>query len=387
MIYLITGVPGSGKTLYAVSTLIKSLMKDKVKDSSGKMVDRRLVVDGIPALTIPHETMANTLVEDKTITVVDGGQGVGNWFDWCRPGDVIVIDEVQRIWRPRAMGTKPPKMITELETHRHKGVDLILITQNPMLIDQNVRRLVGRHQHVRRLWGMARALIYDWDGCQADVHRVASANKTMWAYPKDAYKLYASSEAHTKQKQAFPVWVALPILALVGAVLVGPKAWAVMSGAVSGKGISQSKPADSVAVTKPSESASAPVLGTVLRPDSPASAPVVAAASAPAAVVSAGVVPAGLVHPVEETLVRFLGCVQSETACRCVTQDGFAVQVELSQCQRTIGQVVTKETMQSKNAYQVMADQAPDTGLIRSVYYRGPVPQDQGIWRNVTEIK
>ena len=384
MIYLITGVPGSGKTLYAVSTLIKSLMKDKVKNTSGKMVDRRLVVDGIPALTIPHEIMANTLIEDKSITVVDGGHGVGNWFDWCRPGDVIVIDEVQRIWRPRAMGTKPPKMITELETHRHKGVDLILITQNPMLIDQNVRRLVGRHQHVRRLWGMARALIYDWDGCQADVHRVASANKTMWAYPKDAYKLYASSEAHTKQKQAFPVWVALPILALVGMVLVGPKAFAVMSGAVSGKGISQqAKASDSVTATKPAGvPASAPVLGTVLRPDSPASAPVVApvvAASAPVDVVAVRA-------PVEQIEVRFLGCVQSETACRCVTQTGYAVAVDLDQCKGGPGSVVPKQ-LTASNAYRVMSDQAPDPALIQAVYWKGSKPPEPGIWANMTEIK
>jgi len=159
MIYLITGVPGSGKTLYAVSTLVQKLAAEKIVGKDGKETTRRVVVDGIPDLVMPHEMMA-PLPEPDTFTVVNGGgpkvgdlqpregNGVWNWYEWCKPGDVIVIDEVQRHWRPRGMGSKVPPEIAALETHRHKGVDFVIVTQNPMLIDGNARRLVGRaHPH------------------------------------------------------------------------------------------------------------------------------------------------------------------------------------------------------------------------------------------------
>jgi len=316
MIYLLTGIPGSGKTLYAVSTLIQNLMKDKFTDDQGLTVDRRLVVDGIKGLAIPHEVLSETVVGDKvkTVTVADGGQGVGNWWEWCKPGDVIVIDEVQRIWRPRAMGASPPQMVTELETHRHKGVDFVIITQSPMLIDQNVRRLVGRHQHIRRLFGMKRALIYDWDGCQSDVHRVAAASKTMWSYPTDAFKLYTSAQLHTKQKQKFPVWVALPILAIVAGAFVAPTAFAKLSGAMTGKGISSPQ----AAVSQPLAVATVPTIARSVSPVSsaPVSEPVeVVAPDAPV---------------VQEPVIA--GCVKSPKGCKCFSTTGDPLEVKADYC-------------------------------------------------------
>ncbi len=159
MIYLITGVPGSGKTLYAVSTLVKKLLDEKITTKTGQDIKRRLVTDGIPDLVIPHETMAERVEPPPQVkgepppADPNTGDGLHNWWTWCKPGDVLVIDEVQRYWRPRGMGVKPPPEIAMLETHRHLGVDFVIITQNAMLIDQNVRRLVGRHLNVRRLFG------------------------------------------------------------------------------------------------------------------------------------------------------------------------------------------------------------------------------------------
>lgn len=329
MIYLITGIPGSGKTLYAVSTLIKQLMGDKIQDKAGKLIDRRLVVDGIPNLAIPHEMMSATTIDDKTISIADDGHGVGNWWEWCKPGDVIVVDEVQRIWRPRAMGAKPPKMVTELETHRHKGVDFVIITQNPMLIDQNVRRLVGRHQHVRRLFGMARALIYDWDGCQADVHRVAAANKTMWAYPKAAYKLYSSAELHTKQKQKFPAWVLLPLVALVGGLMVAPKAISALSGAATGKGIA----------VPSALSASAPAqapAGSPPVPVRPASAPAPAPAG-PLPVHSASSPVPALPSADSVSASASSGCIYRPGRCKCLHGADFVVMPESACLERGMG--------------------------------------------------
>lgn len=309
MIYLLTGVPGSGKTLYAVSTLVKNLLSQKLR-YRGKEIQRRLLVDGVPDLVLPHDLMA-PLVEDEKGNLSCEGQGLLNWYSWVKPGDVILVDEVQRYWRPRGLGTKPPDMIKHLETHRHLGVDFIVITQNPMLIDQNVRRLVGRHQHVRRLFGLARAAIYDWDGCSVDVHRTKSATMSLWSYPKSSYSLYKSSELHTKQSQKIPPWLIVPVLALVGGLVVAPTAFSTMSGAMSGKGIGQTSPASSAAT------AAAP----------PASSP------APAEPLTASTADPEETPPASSPPLEVSGCVYSpDSGCRCYTDKGKRVEVDADLC-------------------------------------------------------
>lgn len=315
MIYLITGVPGSGKTLYAVSTLVQSLVAQKIKLDDGFEKNRRLVVDGIKGLLLAHELMAPGTEDGEGNMVPGEGDGVWNWPDWCQKGDVIVIDEVQRWWRPRGMGTKPPKMIKALETHRHMGVDFVIITQNPMLLDQNVRRLTGRHQNIRRLLGMARAIIYDWDGCAADVTRTKTATTSFWHYPKSAYKLYESSVLHLKQKQKIPLWLAVPVLAVVAGLFVAPMAFGTLSGAMTGKGVGRSAAAP---VSGPADK-SISILPDVTAglPSKTASAPV-SVASAPAAVVD--------VKPL------FAGCVATKKKCTCYDEKAMAVTVDASVC-------------------------------------------------------
>lgn len=310
MIYLITGTPGSGKSLYAVSTLIQQLAAQKLPNNDGSTRSRRLCIDGIPGLLLPHELMAPGKETPEGSLEPGEGDGLWNWHEWCEPGDVIVVDEVQRWWRPRGMATKPPKMIQQLETHRHKGVDFVLITQNPMLIDQNVRRLVGRHQHIRRLFGMKRAAIYEWDGCSVDVHRTASATMSYFGYPKSAYALYKSSELHTKPESKLPMWLLLPVVALVAGVLVAPTAFSSMKGAMTGKGVAQSVPA----VPSPAAAASAPSISPV--PAVLASAPVDAPPSQ---------------DPIPDQ--DFAGCIyRPDKGCSCFTTAGKRVDPDESLC-------------------------------------------------------
>lgn len=315
MIYLITGAPGAGKTLYAVSTLVQSLAKQQMTLDDGTKVDRRVVVDGIPDLLIPHEMMAPILPKQKEDDIRGDGQGVWNWYDWCKPGDVLVIDECQRHWRPRGNGAKIKKEISELETHRHYGIDIVLITQHPMLFDQNARRLVGRHQHVRRLLGMNRAVIYDWDTCSANLSLASSTAKSYFGYPKSAYALYKSSEMHTKQKQKIPLFLIVPALAIVGALFVMPKAYGVLTGSMGGKGINGALPAISQQVAK-NETLPAPF------PGSPASSPLVPSAGAPLP---------------QTAVLDVSGCVVVKNRCGCFDTKGIKLTVLPGVCEDTAG--------------------------------------------------
>jgi zona occludens toxin len=325
MIYLITGVPGSGKSLYAVSTLLKKLLSEKVVHEDGTTIERRLCIDGIPDLLLPHELLAKRpegeLRKVPNGPVVDApageGNGLWNWFEWCKPGDVIVADEVQRHWRPRGMGVKPPAEISMLETHRHFGVDFVLITQNAMLLDQNVRRLVGRHLHVRRVFGGARAIVYDWDGCQTDTTRTAGAVRSIWSYPKSAYKLYKSSELHTKQHQKIPLWMAFPVVVLGLAVFVGPKAYSALSGSMTGKGI----PGAAAGVSK--AGVPAPLL------------PVAAAPGASAAGPGAGVVP-GVAVVAGQAPPLVFGCIAMGANASMVLRIGLTSSLNRAQRGRIV---------------------------------------------------
>jgi len=323
MIYLITGVPGSGKTLYAVSTLIQKLAAEKLAGSDS----RRVLIDGIPDLVLPHELMVPA-VEHQGAYICNG-DGIANWWQWCKPGDLIVVDEIQRYWRPRGMGTKPPDMIKMLETHRHFGVDFILITQNPMLIDQNVRRLVGRHQHVRRMMGMKRAIIYDWDSCSVDVNRTAGATSTFWNYPKDAYELYKSSELHTKQRQKIPVWLVLPVLAIVGMLALIPTLYDKLGGAMRGKGVIAAAPT-------PSGAASAPVAGGSSSGGSGPGAGYDAASFVPRVASRPESAPAYDRLRVVSDMPVVVGGYCSDVECKCVNQQGTAAGISGPECREFV---------------------------------------------------
>lgn len=191
MITLITGVPGGGKTLYAIDQILKP------DADSG----RQLFVDGIPDLLVPHEPSPDPL----------------EWPQWAPEGAHIVVDEAQRIWRPEAASKAPHASIAAFETHRHRGLDFTIITQHPGLIHANIRRLVGRHIHVRRT--ALGVVIYEWSECKTspDTAWKTALTKKRWKHPARSFGLYKSASVHQKVKFRLPkaIWlIIIPLLVL-----------------------------------------------------------------------------------------------------------------------------------------------------------------------------
>lgn len=193
MITLITGTPGSGKTLYMVSKLAKT------KEFEG----RKIFVDGIRDLQIPTEQFAD-------------GHTVSNMHEWLilpeYHGSVVVIDEAQRIFPPRSAGSKAPPLVEFLHVHRHYGIDLYLITQQPKRIDTAVRDLVGAHYHVYKNKLGFRTLFY-WDYCAVNPKSESrNAQASVYRLDESVYGLYKSAEIHTKIKQPKTRWLmAMPV--------------------------------------------------------------------------------------------------------------------------------------------------------------------------------
>lgn len=222
MITLITGSPGTGKTA-ALVQLLGELGKD-----------RALYVHGIPDLKIPHEPLPTP--ED--------------WPDVVPDGSIVVIDEVQTVWRPRGPGQKVPDHVAKLETHRHRGLDFYIITQGPNLLDSNVRALIGRHIHLRDV-GLLGRWWYEWPEC-ADNCRTGWKNaplKKRYKLPTKVFDQYKSASVHNKPKRSFPVAVVVALAAVMLTVGLAYKGYSMVAAKMSGA------PSESV----PTAPASAPL--------------------------------------------------------------------------------------------------------------------------------
>ena len=193
MLTLITGAPGTGKTAYAVSML-------------SEIKDREIWASGIPDLALPHQELANP---DK-------------WHEVVPDGAFIVIDEVQRLWRPRGPGVRVPDHVAALETHRHRGIDFIVLTQGPNLLDANVRALIGRHVHLRDLGVLGRRW-YEWPECADNVRTgwKSAPIKKSYKLPKSVFGSYKSASQHHKPERSFPVALAVVGVAAVVAIGLG----------------------------------------------------------------------------------------------------------------------------------------------------------------------
>lgn len=213
MITIITGTPGAGKTLYAISKLLLPIVGTTVRQEvDGEVVEHpRTIYTNIRGLTLDHE-------------LIDGGAtgGLRNWHEWAKPGAVIVFDEVQKIWEPRANGSKVPDDIKALETHRHMGVDFVLITQGLMLTERNLAMLCNRHLHVRRVANLGFAVVYEWDHASRTLLYAKAIAKQPWRYDKKVFKVYKSADLHTKQPKRVPTLVWFIVAALCGLAYLLP---------------------------------------------------------------------------------------------------------------------------------------------------------------------
>lgn len=208
MLSLITGVPGSGKTLKLISDL---MTRDDLKN-------RPLFLDGIPDVNekiIPHMPIPD-------------GESMQTWHKWAPTGAILVIDECQRVFRPRPSGSKVPDFVAELETHRHRGLDFFLLTQHPRLIDANVRSLIGHHTHISKTnLGIRRQV--EWQRCANPEARsdVSEGIVSVYKLDKRAFGVYRSAEEHTKikTKRSKVIYVLPMILAVIISALIFFYGW------------------------------------------------------------------------------------------------------------------------------------------------------------------
>lgn len=197
MITLITGTPGAGKTAWLVQELTRL------------PTQRKIYVHGIPELKVAHEpiyctsdlcefcgSIAPEVLNDPHAYYVE------DWPHWATEGSLLVVDEVQFIWRPSSSG-KLPQGIAALETHRHKGLDFWIISQGPHLFHSNIRLLISRHIHLVANWRGRTE--YEFPECRQNVAARSDAIKRPYTLPKKIFGLYKSASMHTKLEKRKPL--------------------------------------------------------------------------------------------------------------------------------------------------------------------------------------
>ncbi|AIS06539.1 zonular occludens toxin [Acinetobacter baumannii] len=131
------------------------------------------------------------------------------------------IDEINRKYKA-ALDIKKEQIReigTALSMHRHFGFDIFLITQSPKKLAAHILADVGTHLHLRRVFKMKRATIYEFPEAHATVSKAVrddAINKTIWKFPKHLFGTYTSTEVDT-HKQKIPLkYIIILVLVFIG---------------------------------------------------------------------------------------------------------------------------------------------------------------------------
>lgn len=193
---LITGTPGSGKTLYAVSKIKKWIEQG------------RTVYADIDGLTIEGVEKS----PDDWRTTPDGS--------------VIVYDEAQQkdIFKKTRSTLSDNKIVSDFEIHRHTGHDIVFITQSPIFLHTHIRELIGEHYHLHRPYGAKLANIYFWRMCQNNPNsKTAKAQvetTSLFNYHKKLFTYYKSATIHTHKLRVPPKIIMMVLGCIIAAFVI-----------------------------------------------------------------------------------------------------------------------------------------------------------------------
>lgn len=202
MLRLITGIPGSGKTLYAVSMLKKEVEKNA-------------------ALPIDEQ---REIFSDITGLNIEGIKPPP--LDWREtpPRSLLVYDEAQfhKPFQP-TRGLSAYDYIQELTIHRKTGHEIWYITQDPKRLHNNILDMVEQHHHLDRPYGAKLATIFKFRGVEritkSESAKERAESKTLFNYDKKLFDLYQSSQVDDGIKLRLPpkliFFVMLPVLLMV----------------------------------------------------------------------------------------------------------------------------------------------------------------------------
>lgn len=337
MLFMITGLPGAGKTQYTLHRMT----------SDPQLLNREVHYHGIPELQLPWVRL----------------QDPRAWYE-VPDGSVVVIDEAQKVFPLRSAGSLVPKWVSEFETHRHRGLDVVLVTQDASLVDAHVRKLTERHFVLKRPFGLEYAKVFEFHGI-GDINNsgaVKQAVQSRFNYNKELYAKYKSATIHAvKKRMPWKVFL-LPValLAVVGLLYnvyismfgddpAAPEVAEVKAEPSKGaRSVSSAAPVPAGERTLPRDLPGYLDEFTPRHSDLPASAPIYDK----------------LVAAVKD-FPRIMGCMKSENKCWCYSQQGTKLDTRPQICHAWIAEGgffdPYREQRRSENLQTAMPSPSPVT--------------------------
>jgi len=175
-ITLRTGLPGSGKSLRTIERILEEL-------EAGT-------------------TVYTCNINDLSIKGVIDFPDPTRWRE-LPANSVLFVDECQRFFPSRRAGEVPPH-IRAMETIRHDGVRLELMTQRPTYIDAHIRGLVGVHEHLLRRNGKDESQLFRWDEVEDEPKSETARRKAdvaSYHFRPSLFQHYKSAEIHTVKRR------------------------------------------------------------------------------------------------------------------------------------------------------------------------------------------
>lgn len=199
-ITLVTGAGGSGKTLWVVGEV------EKLRLETGRPV----YYHHIDEVTLPW-----IYLDDPH-----------KWVD-LPSGAIFVIDEAHKFFPQRGPGA-PPAYVEPFGELRHRGYSAFLLSQEPVSLDNFIRKRSNRHVHFKRKFGFEMATMLEWQelGDPNDERSLRTAITRQFRFPKKLYGTYKSADVHTIQKRP-PYWKLAPLAVLPLVVLA--VVWGIIS--------------------------------------------------------------------------------------------------------------------------------------------------------------
>lgn len=273
MLTLITAKPGSGKTQYAIERFVLDVIRDNEKE----------IADFKPTPEAPEPPLRRQVftnikgLDIGAIHALVGGKPVmpapNDWRE-CPDGSVVIYDEAQQEHLFPATG-KPglpdDQRIARLDTHRHRGFDIVLITQDQALVHHWARKFVNCHLHLSRPSGAELMTIHQWTQVKSDpddFFAKRDADTHTRRMSPATWKLYQSATVHThKFKMPQGAKYAIRMFLVVAVVLAAGFAW------LGFRGVSAAEPVRSPTVSQVESSpASGMLSGLVSQPVAPPAA-------------------------------------------------------------------------------------------------------------------
>lgn len=186
-VYGIQGIPGAGKSLYAIDKWIIPALRSKRQvyaNIEGLSIDRMCAIYDLDPIAT---NMCYHNMEPDDIPLCQA------FYKDLPHGALVVLDEAQNYFGSRNWESKENKeLIPYLTRHRHYGHDVVVITQNIESIDITFRRLLGLTYSIKRaeMLGLkASSIVYIFDRCNVDR---APLGRTWFKYDKNIFRIYSS---------------------------------------------------------------------------------------------------------------------------------------------------------------------------------------------------